>query len=122
MITWLGEIIGGIAGLGKTWLEGRQKVQEAKINQQVVQINNEANWDVVQAEASKSSWKDEWLTILISIPMVMAFIPGLKDEVLNGFSVLADCPEWYQYLIGVVFAASFGIKKVTDIFATRRTK
>lgn len=122
MLTWIGEVVGGVASLGKTWLEGRQKVQEAKINQQVVQINNEANWDNIQAEASKSSWKDEWLTILISVPMVLAFVPGMEEEVLNGFSVLAECPEWYQYLIGVVFAASFGIKKVTDIFASKAKK
>lgn len=119
MISWIGDVIGGVASLGKTWIEGRQKVQEAKINQQVVQINNDANWDNVQAEASKSSWKDEWLTILISIPMILAFIPSMKEEVLHGFEVLAACPDWYQYLIGVVFAASFGIKKVTDIFANR---
>lgn len=117
---WIGEVIGSIAGLGKTWLEGKQKVQEAQINQQITQINNDANWDNIQAEASKSSWKDEWLTILISIPMILAFIPGADHIVESGFANLAECPEWYQYLIGVVFAASFGIKKVTDIFAGRK--
>lgn len=122
MWTWIGEVIGGVATLGKTWLEGRQKIQEAKINQQVIQINREADWDSIQAEASKSSWKDEWLTILISVPMIMAFIPGAEDIVKAGFENLESCPVWYQYLIGVVFAASFGIKKVTDIFAARAAK
>ncbi|AMO43497.1 hypothetical protein [Pseudomonas phage K4] len=117
---WIVDVIGGLAGLGKTWLEGKQKIQEAQINQQVTQINNDANWDNIQAEASKSSWKDEWLTILISVPMVLAFIPGADGIVEAGFKNLSECPEWYQYLIGVVFAASFGIKKVTDIFATRK--
>lgn len=104
------------------YLQGRKEIQQATIQKEVQVLQNEANWDTVQAEASKSSWKDEWLTILVSIPMILSFIPGMKDTVMAGFETLAQCPEWYQYLIGVVFAASFGIKKVTDIFATKRAK
>ena len=114
-------LIKPLADLAGGWLQGRKEIQQATIQKEVTQLQNEASWDTVQAEASKSSWKDEWLTILVSIPMIMSFIPGMKETVMNGFDVLAQCPEWYQYLIGVVFAASFGIKKVTDIFA-KRTK
>lgn len=119
---WFTSLLAPLGGIVSTWLEGKQKIQEATIAKEVTQLTNEANWDVIQAEASKSSWKDEWLTILVSIPMIMSFIPGMKETVENGFSVLASCPEWYQYLIGVVFAASFGIKKVTDIFASKSAK
>lgn len=119
---WFTSLLAPLGGIVSTWLEGKQKIQEASIAKEVTQLTNEANWDNIQAEASKSSWKDEWLTILISIPMVLAFIPGMDDNVRAGFANLAECPEWYQYLIGVVFAASFGIKKVTDIFATKRAK
>ena len=114
-------LIKPLADLAGGWLQGRKEIQQATIQKEVTQLQNEASWDSIQAEASKSSWKDEWLTILVSIPMIMSFIPGMKETVMNGFAVLASCPEWYQYLIGVVFAASFGIKKVTDIFA-KRTK
>lgn len=119
---WWTTILGPIGGIVTTWLEGKQKIQEATISKEVTQLTNEANWDNIQAEASKSSWKDEWLTILVSIPMILAFIPGMKETVQSGFATLSECPEWYQYLIGVVFAASFGIKKVTDIFASKRGK
>lgn len=114
-------LIKPLADLAGGWLQGRKEIQQATIQKEVTQLQNEASWDTVQAEASKSSWKDEWLTILVSIPMIMSFIPGMKETVMNGFSVLAQCPEWYQYLIGVVFAASFGIKKVSDIFSSRKT-
>lgn len=106
-------------GVISTWLQGRQKVQEAKIEREVKALTHEANWDAVQAEASKSSWKDEWLTILISIPLVLAFVPGMDGYLDKGFAILEKCPDWYQYLVGVVFAASFGIKKVSDIFARK---
>lgn len=113
-------IIKPLVDLVGGYLQGRKEVQQATIQKEVSQLQNEANWDLTQAEASKSSWKDEWLTILISIPMIMAFVPGLEDNVREGFANLENCPDWYQYLIGVVFAASFGIKKVTDIFAKRK--
>lgn len=103
-----------------TWLEGRNRVQEAKIEREVKALTNEADWDRVQAEASKSSWKDEWLTILVSVPLVLAFVPGMEGVLESGFTLLDKCPDWYQYLVGVVFAASFGIKKVTDIFARKQ--
>jgi hypothetical protein len=103
-----------------TWIEGKTKIQEAKIEREVKALTSEADWDAVQAEASKSSWKDEWLTILISIPLIMAFVPGMEGVLETGFALLDKCPDWYQYLVGVVFAASFGIKKVTDIFARKQ--
>lgn len=104
----------------KTWLQGKQAIAEAKIEREVKALTHEANWDEVQAQASQNSWKDEWLTILVSIPLILAFIPGMEGYLREGFNVLAECPDWYQYLVGVVFAASFGIKKVTDIFASKR--
>lgn len=108
----LGEVV-------STWLKGKQQVQEAKIQREVLALTNEANWDNVQAEASKGSWKDEWLTLLISIPLIMAFIPGMEVYVQEGFKVLESCPDWYIYLVGVVFAASFGIKKISDVMGRK---
>jgi hypothetical protein len=31
-------------------------------------IKHEANWDNIQATNSATSWKDEWFTVLFSIP------------------------------------------------------
>lgn len=115
-------IIAGLVDLIKTWLEGKKQIHEASIGKEVAQIQNEANWDIAQVEASKTSWKDEWLTILVSIPMILSFVPTMKETVLDGFSVLAQCPDWYQYLIGIVFAASFGVKKVSDVLSFKRGK
>lgn len=116
---WWTTLFGPLGDVVSTWLKGRQAVAEAKIEREVKALTHEANWDTVQAEASKASWKDEWLTILISIPLVLAFVPGMDGYLDKGFTILEKCPDWYQYLVGVVFAASFGIKKVTDIFARK---
>jgi len=68
------------------------------------------------AKGSQSSWKDEWLTILFSVPLVMAFIPGMEGIVENGFNQLEAMPTWYQYSLGVIVAASFGVRSATKFF------
>lgn len=107
----LGTVFSTVGGIVTTWLQGKQKIQEATIEQQVKSLERDANWDELQAGASATSWKDEWLTLLISIPLVMAFIPELASFVDVGFDVLERTPEWYQMMVGVVFAASFGLKE-----------
>lgn len=116
---WWTNLLSPIGEVISTWIKGKQVIAEAKIDREVKALTHEANWDAVQAEASKGSWKDEWLTILISIPLIMAFVPGMDGVLNTGFDLLEKCPDWYQYLVGVVFAASFGIKKVSDVFGRK---
>ena len=70
-------------------------------------------------KGSASSWKDEWLVILFSVPLILAFIPGMEGVVANGFEQLKSMPEWYQYSLGVIVAASFGVRSATKFFGKR---
>ena len=79
----------------------------------------EIDWDLKMADASASSWKDEWLVILFSIPLILAFIPGMEDIVSSGFQQLEQMPEWYQYSLGVIVAASFGTRAATKFFGKK---
>ena len=67
------------------------------------------------ANASANSWKDEYLTILVSIPLILAFV-GYEDVVMRGFVALEAMPDFYKTAVGVVFAASFGVKAMTKMF------
>jgi hypothetical protein len=79
----------------------------------------EIDWDLEMAKGSQTSWKDEWLTILFSIPLILAFIPGMEEVVANGFEQLKGMPEWYQYSLGVIVAASFGVRSATKFFGKK---
>ena len=109
-------LIAPIANLVGGWLQGKRDIQKAKQERETKALTHEANWDTVQAEASKDSWKDEWLTILVSIPMILAFVPSMVPYVREGFEVLETMPQWYQALVALVFAASFGFKKIAGVF------
>ena len=106
----LAALIGPIAALAGTWMSG--KVAEKK-------ATGEIDWDLEMAKGSQSSWKDEWLTILFSIPLILAFTPGMEDIVRNGFQQLEQMPEWYQYSLGIIVAASFGVRSATKFFGKK---
>lgn len=70
---------------------------------------NEATWNEKQIE--KGGWARDWLTILLSIPMVLAFVPYMVPHVTAGFAALQQMPEWYKAAIGLMIGASFGYQK-----------
>ena len=98
-----------ITGHFKRKAEEKQAQHERKIEV----IKHEANWDNIQATNSGSSWKDEYFTILFSIPLVMAFVPEAVDVVKQGFEVLEGMPDWYKGFLGAAVAASFGIRTLS---------
>ena len=123
-------LIGPISQLAGTWLEGKVEKTKAETGAKVAKARAEAvimekkatgeiDWDIAMAEGSKHSWKDEWLTILFSIPLILAFIPGMEEVVSNGFEQLKAMPQWYQYSLGVIVAASFGVRSATKFFGKK---
>jgi len=41
---------------------------------------------------------------------------GYEDVVMRGFVALEAMPDFYKTAVGVVFAASFGVKAMTKMF------
>ena len=121
------QFLAPLATLATTWLEGNVEKSKAKTAAEVALKNAEAivyekkataeiDWDLEAIKGSQNSWKDEWLTILFSIPMILAFIPGMDGVVQQGFAQLDSMPDWYQVSLSVIIAASFGIRSVTKLF------
>ena len=119
-------LIGPVADLAGTWLKGRadnaKARTEAKVATEVAKAAvmkkvaaGELGWNQAWSEGAQNSWKDEWLTILVSIPLILAFT-GYEDVVTRGFEALDAMPDYYKTAVGVVFAASFGIQSVTKMF------
>ena len=123
-------LIGPLSSLASTWLEGKvektkaetgAKVARAKAEATIMEMKatGEIDWDLEAIKGSQSSWKDEWLVILFSVPLVLAFIPGMEGVVANGFQQLEAMPQWYQYSLGVIVAASFGVRSATKFFGKK---
>lgn len=114
---WL-TVLGAVGSLAKEWIVGKVEVKKAetaaRVEQASKRIDAEINWDTAMAQGSMSSWKDEWWTILVSIPLVLIFFEGTRPAVEQGFIALEEMPQWYIYLVSVAFAAAFGVRKVID--------
>lgn len=117
-------VITGVAELGKTWLEGKNTKIKAKAEAEatvlVKSAESEANWESIMAQNSGNSWKDEWLTLLFSVPMIMCFIPGGVIYVENGFEALSKMPDWYQYTLSIIVAASFGVRSAIGFMKAKK--
>ena len=113
-------ILGPLGSIASTWLEGRNekikantKVKVAKAGAEAIVMQKKAtgeiDWDITQAKASENSWKDEWLTVVFTFPLILLLF-GEDERVNNFFIALSNCPEWYQYMLGTIVAASFGFR------------
>ena len=115
MIGLLSTVVSSVGSLAGTWMEGKVETQKAKVEIAKRVQAGEQEWNIEQAKNSNNSLKDEWLTGLVSIPLILAFT-GNEDVVERGFAALEQMPDFYKTAVGVVFAASFGVQKLTQMF------
>ena len=116
-------LIGPISELAGSFMQGQINKQKAKATLAQTKAAAEAEimktaathdskWEIIMAQGTQNSWKDELVTVVILIPTILVFIPGMREYVREGFEVLATLPDWYQYLLYIAISASFGIKGV----------
>lgn len=113
---WLKLLVAPVAsvvnGIGDRWLK-KKELEEArhiKTLEGVQQAEaSEFLADMKRTEDLSTSWKDEYITLVISIPLVLCFIPGATQIVQDGFAALDLTPDWYQYLVVAVFSVGAGV-------------
>ena len=126
----LNALLGPLASLASSVIEGQiskskakatlaQTEAEAKAEVMKTAATHDSKWELIMAESTKSSLRDEIVTVVVLIPVILVFIPGMEQVVKNGFDRLNELPEWYQYLIFLVCSAALGIKGV-DKFRKRK--
>jgi len=116
-------LIGPIANLASSWMnskvekvkaDGQAKVAQAKAKAVVAEkvATGEVAWEKSMADATDSSWKDEFALVVLLAPAILVFVPSMTEYVRTGFEVLNTLPDWYQYLLFIAVSSSFGIKGV----------
>ena len=84
-----GQIIGAVGGLASSYLDGKVAVQKANAEIRVKQATGELDWDIAAMNSTQNSWKDEWITLLFSIPLILAFCGDWGNEIVQaGFTAL----------------------------------
>ena len=119
-------LIGPIADLGKTYLSNKAEEKQAKHQAKMNVIQNDADWESKMVDASANSWKDEFWTCILAIPIFMVGYAivvndmSVVDRVQKAFATLNKLPEWYQYLLFIAISSSFGIKGASKLMGMRK--
>ena len=122
----LTSLIGPVSNLVGGYFKNKAEEKQAKHQAKMEVIKNDADWESKMADASASSWKDEFWTVVLAIPVFMvgyAIIANdvtIIDRVHLGFNALSELPEWYQYLLFIAISSSFGIRGASKIMGMRK--
>jgi len=121
-------LLGPVTNLVGGFLNNRNEQAQAKHQAKLQVIQNDADWEAKMAAASASSWKDEFWTIVLAVPLfclgysVVVDDPAILDRVSNSFSALDTLPDWYQYLLFLAVSASFGIRGADKLMKLKAGK
>jgi len=119
-------LISPIANLAGGYMKNKAEQKQAQHKAKMTMIENDGDWESKMAEASKDSWKDEYLVICLTAPIVfIGYAVGVDDPTIiarveEGFAALSRLPEWYQYLLFIAVSSSFGIKGADKLMSLRK--
>ena len=104
--------------------KNRQKTKmlmsDAQMKHAEKMANGEAEYQGKLLEARQSDWKDEFILILLSVPIVMLGFavwsdnPAHMEKMQLFFKYFSELPFWYQAIFVGVIASVYGLK-ATDL-------
>ena len=95
-------------------------MSDAQMRHAEKMANGEAEYQGKLLEARQSDWKDEFILILLSLPIgllawaVFSNDPAVMDKMKLFFQYFSDLPFWYQTIFVGVIASVYGLK-ATDL-------
>jgi len=116
------EIVKGWQARKRAKLDGDLAISAAKTQSIVTRLATKQEGDIAWENTSidKSGWKDEYFTIILSIPAIMCFVPGMVEYVRAGFDALSAMPGYYQWMLSIAVGSAFGYKKIADFMALKK--
>ena len=121
-------LLGPALELGKDFLKGKAEEKKAIQQRKISAIQNDADWENKMADATSNSWKDEFWSIILALPIMAVVYSVAMDDasiierVNEGFAALNQLPEWYQYLLFIAVSASFGLKSADKLMGLKKGK
>ncbi len=108
-------------------LEGDLRIASAQVDAKIDRLATGQKADIAWENLSitNSGWKDEWFTLLLSIPAVLSFMPEMfgvdfRQIVREGFRALKECPDWYNWMLGIAVGSAFGYRRIADFMSRKK--
>ncbi|MBN8124102.1 hypothetical protein [Vibrio vulnificus] len=90
--------------------EMAQEQHNAKIKRLQSGDENAANLDMVSIK--ERGLKDEFIMLVVFIPLILSFFPDYAVTVQAGFEALQNVPEYYWYVVAAVVIDTFGFRSM----------
>lgn len=103
------------------WLGNKREKAQAKHEAELAILYGEQSADAASASDMRYSLKDEWLTVLLSVPLIVIFYsavwgdPAQIEQVKLAFSAMNELPEWFTWAFLGCVAATFGLRSVKSL-------
>ncbi len=83
MISAITSILGSVGGLATSYIDGKTAIQKAEAQIRMKEATGEIDWELAAIRATQSSWKDEWLTIIFTIPLILSFCGDWGRQIVH---------------------------------------
>lgn len=104
------------------WLGGmknKQEIKKAEAEAEIARAHKiataEIDWDIEWARQAKSSWADEFFTIVLTLPLLAAM--WWPERVRAMFENLEVVPIWWISAWSVAVSAAFGYRKLVNLIS-----
>ena len=145
-------LIGNLLGIGKSALENKAKMKQLKAEQEfsIIEAQTKAQVDrimsntdsdnqidLITAQNKKYTFKDEVVTYLFLVPVVVATVVPflsayesgnwneLNSLVKDSYLALDQLPNWYKYVLGAVVIDVLGFRsfarKLVDKYVHKKS-
>ena len=143
------KIIGNLLGIGKDALNSRAELKRLKAEQEfkIIEATTEAQVDrimsntdsdnqidLITAQNKKYTSKDEIVTYLFLVPVVVATVVpfitayqindwlNLNVYIVDSYNALSELPNWYKYVLGAVVIDVLGFRSFARRLVEKYTK
>ena len=143
------KIIGNLLGIGKDALNNRAELKRLKAEQEfkIIEATTKAQVDrimsntdsdnqidLITAQNKKYTSKDEIVTYLFLVPVVVATVVpfitayqindwlNLNVYIVDSYNALSELPNWYKYVLGAVVIDVLGFRSFARRLVEKYTK
>lgn len=124
-------ILSAVAGIAGNWVDGKVEETKAKAAVKVEKAKAEAevqkkiaagdiDWEKSMADATATSWKDEFFSVIFGMWFIGNFLPYFDEYYDHAYERLNVAPEWLTYTFMTIVFASFGFKSIGAFMGKKR--
>ncbi|CAH7102452.1 conserved hypothetical protein [Vibrio chagasii] len=95
-------------------LKRQDEIEQERHRAQVkrLQSGDEKAADLDRVSLKDRGLKDEFILLVVFVPLILPFIPDYAEYVQEGFKALEFVPEYYWYIVGAVVIDTFGFRSM----------